>query len=67
MKLTKWASDCESGPCPTLWGTDGPDVIVQGFVVDAPEALATMRLPENETAVRIPLALLRKAARDHLS
>lgn len=38
MRLTKWASNCESGPCPTVWGTDGTDVIAQGFKVDDPWA-----------------------------
>ncbi|MGA5702941.1 hypothetical protein [Peterkaempfera bronchialis] len=67
MRLTKWASNCESGPCPTVWGTDGTDVIVQGFKVDDPEALATMQLPGTETAVRVPLELLKQVAREHLS
>ncbi|MCB5907867.1 hypothetical protein [Streptomyces pinistramenti] len=43
------------------------NILVQGFKVDDAQALATMQLPETETAVRIPLALLRKVARDHLS
>ncbi|QDO20058.1 hypothetical protein FNV65_20560 [Streptomyces sp. S1A1-8] len=67
MKLTKVASNCESGPCPTVWDTNTTDVIVQGFKVDDPEALETMQLPDNETAVRIPIELLRQVARDYLS
>lgn len=67
MKLTKLASNCESGPCPTVWATGTQDVIVQGFKVDDPEALETMRLPGDETAVRIPIELLRQVARDHPS
>ncbi|MGH3737505.1 MAG: DUF6879 family protein [Micromonosporaceae bacterium] len=42
MKLTKVASNCEGGPCPTVWDTGTADVIVQGFKVDDPEALETM-------------------------
>lgn len=67
MKLTKVASNCEAGPCPTVWDTGTADVIVQGLKVDDPEALTTMQLPDNETAVCIPIDLLRQVARDYLS
>ncbi|MDT0453921.1 hypothetical protein [Streptomyces hesseae] len=46
-------------------GTD--DAIVQGFKVDDRTVLDAMRLPENETAVRIPMSLLRRLAREHLA
>ena len=66
MKLTQLASSCEDGPCPTVWAIDGTDhVIIQGFTVDDAEALESMRLPDSETAVRIPMALLRQVARDY--
>jgi hypothetical protein len=67
VKLTELASDCENGPCPTIYLTDTGDLIVQDFTVDDPEALATMQLPDTETAVRIPIALLKRVARDHLA
>ena len=67
MRLTKLASNCEEGPCPTVYATDTGEFIVQGFRVDDAEALDTMQLPENETAVRIPVELLRQVARDHLA
>lgn len=67
MKLTELDSSCDYGPCPTIYATDTGELVVQGFKVDDPEALATMRLPDTETAVRIPIGLLMKVARDHLS
>ncbi|PYC77645.1 hypothetical protein C7C46_18390 [Streptomyces tateyamensis] len=67
MKLTQLDSECEVGPCPTIYATDTDELVVQGFRIDDPEALAAMQLPENETAVRIPVALLRRVARDHLT
>ncbi|MBB1260632.1 hypothetical protein [Streptomyces alkaliterrae] len=52
MKLKQVASECDEGPCPTVWAVKGTDhVLVQGFKVDDAEALHTMRLPDNETAV----------------
>ncbi|MEU3567758.1 hypothetical protein AB0E96_04885 [Kitasatospora sp. NPDC036755] len=67
MKLTELDSSCDNGPCPTIYATDTGELVVQGFRVEDPEALATMRLPEAETAVRIPIDLLVRVARDHLS
>ena len=66
MKLTELASSCEEGPCPTVWAIeDSGDIIVQGFKVGDAEALVAMALPETETAVRIPMALLREVAREY--
>lgn len=67
MKLTELVSDCESGPCPTVYSTDTGEFIVQGFRVEDPEALATMGLPDTETAVRIPVELIRRLVREHLA
>ncbi|WP_030560832.1 hypothetical protein [Streptomyces aureocirculatus] len=68
MKLTQLASECDEGPCPTVWAVAGTEnVLVQGFKVDDEEALTTMRLPNNETAVRIPMSLLLRVAREHLA
>ncbi|MFE7116735.1 hypothetical protein ACFU99_15100 [Streptomyces sp. NPDC057654] len=66
MKLKQLVSDREDGPCPTVWTIeDTKHVLVQGFTVDDAEALATMGLPDNETAVRIPAALLMRAAHEY--
>ncbi|MEV8454398.1 hypothetical protein AB0467_27860 [Streptomyces sp. NPDC052095] len=68
MKLKQLASECDEGPCPTVWAVEGTErILVQGFKVDDMEALATMRLPNNETAVRVPMSLLLKVAREHLA
>ncbi|MGW1077457.1 hypothetical protein [Streptomyces sp. NPDC002537] len=68
MALTRLVGECEKGTCPQVFAVDGTDdAIVQGFKVEDPEALDVMRLPVNETAVRIPMSLLRRLAREHLA
>lgn len=56
MQLTLVAGDPESRPnnSPTLYRTDRGSGVVQGWVVTDPDALATLDLPEGETAVEIP-------------
>ncbi|MEU4191466.1 hypothetical protein AB0E69_06190 [Kribbella sp. NPDC026611] len=56
MKLTLVAGDPDSHPTnsPTLYKTDRGSWVVQGWVVDDPDALATLNLPDSETAVEIP-------------
>jgi hypothetical protein len=56
MKLTLVAGDPESRPdnSPTLYKTDRGSWVVQGWVVDDPEALATLKVPDGETVVEIP-------------
>lgn len=56
MELTLVAGDPESQPTnsPTLYKTDRGSWVVQGWVVDDPDALATLNLPAGETAVEIP-------------
>ncbi|MGC4940788.1 hypothetical protein [Kribbella sp. DT2] len=56
MKLTLVAGDPESAPknSPTLYKTDRGSWVVQGWVVSDPDALATLNLPDGETAVEIP-------------
>lgn len=69
MKLRQLASECDEGPCPTVWtiDEDAEHVLVQGFKVEDEEALATMKMPEHETTVRTPMALLKRVAREHLT
>ncbi len=51
--------ECKNGTCPTLWArTASGDYVVQGYVVTDPAELAQLDLPEGETAVRIPAAVL---------
>ena len=56
MELTLVAGDPESHPTnsPTLYKTDRGSWVVQGWVVDDPDALAKLNLPDGETAVEIP-------------
>jgi hypothetical protein len=56
MKLTLVAGDPESAPknSPTLYKTDRGSWVVQGWVIDDPDALATLDLPNGESAVEIP-------------
>jgi hypothetical protein len=56
MRLTFVAGDPESQPnnSPTLYRTDRGSWVVQGWVVTDTDALATLNLPDGETAVEIP-------------
>ncbi|MFC9687640.1 hypothetical protein ACFTSF_03805 [Kribbella sp. NPDC056951] len=56
MKLTLVAGDPQSRPdnSPTLYKTDRGSWVVQGWVVEDPDALATLNVPDGETVVEIP-------------
>ena len=61
MELTFLGTTSNSGSCPNLYETDRGTYVVQGSKVTDPEALAALHargLPEHETAVEIPRALL---------
>lgn len=60
MHLTLLGTSSVSGDCPTLYATDRGTLVVQGLVLD-PDTLSRMKIPLHETAVEIPLALLRYA------
>ncbi|SOB84229.1 hypothetical protein [Streptomyces sp. 1331.2] len=59
MKLTFLGSTSEDGKCPTLYETETGDIVVQGYQLTDPEALAQLRnvLP-GETFVVVPRDLL---------
>ena len=57
MRLQK-IGGCDDGTCPAVYATDRGTVVVQGAVVLDPDALATMNLPDHETAVEVPASLL---------
>jgi hypothetical protein len=66
MKLEFLGTTSNSGSCPTLFSTDRGTVVVQGYVVTDPEAIATAQareggLPSTETLVEIPVELLKFA------
>ncbi|RZT80399.1 hypothetical protein EV382_3647 [Micromonospora violae] len=59
MKLRFLTTSSNSGSCPTLYETDEGDIVVQGYQLTDPEALAQLRdvLP-NETFVVVPRELM---------
>lgn len=62
MKLTFRGTNSSSGSCPSVYETDRGTLVVQGYKVTDPEALAALRergLPDHEDAVEVPLDLLR--------
>lgn len=67
MKLTFLGTTSNSGSCPNLYETDRGTYVVQGSKVTDREALAMLRergLPDHETAVEIPRALLAFAPKE---
>ncbi|PSK96327.1 hypothetical protein CLV63_112212 [Murinocardiopsis flavida] len=63
MRLTRIAGECPDGvTCPTVFATDRASIVVQGYELAADE-LAKITLPSGETAVEIPVSLLKEAAR----
>lgn len=64
MKLTFLGKDPNSaqGECPSVFATDRGTLVVQGWKVADQEAMAALAergLPDTETAVEIPIELLR--------
>ena len=56
MDFTFVGGDPASNPknSPTIYKTDRDSWVVQGWVIEDPEALATLNLPAGESAVEIP-------------
>lgn len=66
MKLVFLGTTSNNGSCPNIYATDRGTYVVQGYRITDPEALAALNergLPEHETAVEIPAALLDFAPR----
>ena len=64
MELTFLGSRSDEVSCPNLFRTDRGTYVVQGERITDPAAPATLRergLPDHETAVEIPIPLLRFA------
>lgn len=62
MKLTWLGTESGETGCPSVFATDDGTLVVQGWKVTDPDALATLRergLPDHEDAVEIPMVLLR--------
>lgn len=60
MHLTLIGKDPESNPTgsPTVYRADRGTWVVQGWSITDAEALASMSIPEGETAVEIPDRML---------
>ncbi|KPM53046.1 hypothetical protein CcI49_20960 [Frankia sp. CcI49] len=52
---------CNTSGCPTIYTTEGTDLVVQGYIV--PDRRGAGEVPEGETLVRIPRQLLVDAIR----
>jgi hypothetical protein len=66
MRVTFLGTTSGNTNCPTLWETDRGTYLAQGKIVTDPEALAAVRgrgngIPDDETIVEIPKALLKFA------
>lgn len=65
MNLIRLAGDsCPGDNCPTTYLTDRGTAIVQGPKLLDREALAAIGLPEHESAVEVPLSLLRDTVKE---
>ncbi|MGF7239112.1 MAG: hypothetical protein ACQSGP_29775 [Frankia sp.] len=60
MELVRVAGACASGACPTVFSTDGDDVVVQGYVVH--DQMIQDGLPQGEAVVRLPRSVILEAA-----
>jgi hypothetical protein len=59
MQLRFLGKVTEGGNSPTLFDTDEDMYVIQGWVIEDAEALEQLRLPEGETAVLVPKALMK--------
>lgn len=50
------AADCPGNNCPTVYGFEGDDILIQGYEADALIA----SVPAGEKVVRIPKGLIRQ-------
>ena len=67
MKISFLGTTSINGSCPNLYATDRGTYVVQGYKITDAESLATLHdrgMPDSETAVEIPAALLSFAPKD---
>ena len=64
VKITFLGKDSTPNDSPTLYATDRDTYLVQGYVVTDPEALSSMRIPDGETVVEVPVRLMRYLPED---
>lgn len=66
MKLRFLGKDSTPTNSPTLYATDQDSYVVQGWVVTDTATLARLTVPDDETIVEVPTALLDHLALDGL-
>lgn len=66
MKLRFLGKDSTPDESPTLFATDQDSYVVQGWVVTDATILARLTVPDDETVVEVPAALLDHLALDGL-
>jgi hypothetical protein len=59
MKLTFLGTSSADGDCPSVYATDRGTYVIQGWKVADAAALDQLDIPDHETVVEIPAALLR--------
>lgn len=65
MQLRFLGKETEGGNSPTLYDTDEDMYVIQGWIIDDQETLSQLRLPDGETAVIVPKALMRHLPKEH--
>ncbi|MEV2276253.1 hypothetical protein AB0I72_11745 [Nocardiopsis sp. NPDC049922] len=59
MELKRISGDCWDGDCPAVYATDRDTYIVQGYTISDPKVLADLGLPNGESAVEVPVEMLK--------
>lgn len=67
MKLTFLGKETTGDQSPTLFATDRDTYVVQGWKITDPEALEALKdVPDHETYVEIPAALMQHLPKEPL-
>lgn len=66
MKLKFLGKDSTPDDSPTLYATDQDSYVVQGWIIADATILAGLVVPDDETVVEVPAALLDHLAQDGL-
>jgi hypothetical protein len=64
MKLKFLGKSSTPGDSPTLYETDHGTYVIQGWKVTDAEALTQMKIPEHETCIEVPEALMQYLPRE---
>ena len=64
MRLQFVGGESGNTGSPRVYKTDRDTLVIQGYKVEDPEALADAKTPDHETLVEIPYSLLKYLPRD---